>query len=442
MKKKILSSSEISYYIKQPEFRPAFYLSPLLVILAIISVVYLPGVWAIIGIGIIFIIFFVLLAISLRLSVVNVKLKIQNAQTFSIIRNLSIGVIAYDTNFKISIFNPAAEEIFGVRAKDVIEKKISINMANDVKLALLIKTIFTTLAPKIVELSEPGVFPHIAELTFKKPETNLKVVTDRVYDKNGIIVGFIKIITDKTREIALLKAKNEFIEVAAHQLRTPTTAVSWALESLIKSKNIKDEDRGNITIAYKASKKMLKTINDLLDVSKIEEGKFGYNFQEVKLEGVLKDVLSRAMLVASEYGIKLYLQSFNENIEVVIDVEKIDLVLINLIENAIKYNVKNGSVTVSAKMSNNPNFAIVSIEDTGVGIPDDEKKYIFEKFKRGEKASDISPNGTGLGLYIARNIVERHGGKIWFESELNRGTIFYFTIPTNKNVIPKRDLLE
>ncbi len=434
--------NNILKYSKQPEFRPVFYLLPFIIILLVVDFIYLSGIWLWVGVVAVALIFAILTTMGWKLSVANSELKLRNAQTESVISKLNVGIIAYDTDFKVSIFNPAAEEIFGVKEGEILNKNISASMAGDAKYKLLTQTVFTSLAPKVVELSDAGQYPHKYELSFNNPEVYLNVITDRIYDKNNRPVGFIKIVTDKTREVGLLNAKTDFIGVAAHQLRTPLTAINWSLELLSKSEGIGEEDKSNVSLAFGAAKKMLKTINNLLDVSKIEEGRFGYDFKKVDLTQFLDVILKQSMPVAKEYGIKLYFRRPEKNISVVIDEEKLSMAVVNLIENAIRYNVKNGSVTVSAEMSTTPGFAVVSVEDTGVGIPEEENKIIFEKFNRGKQASKIAPNGTGLGLYIVKNVVNRHGGEVWFESELNRGTIFYLTIPINENLIPKKDLLK
>ena len=147
-------------------------------------------------------------------------------------------------------------------------------------------------------------------------------------------------------------------------------------------------------------------------------------------------------VLAQKHNIKLYFNKPKESIPLItVDQEKIGLALQNLITNAIKYNVQNGEVVVGiAKIPDKP-FVLISVKDTGIGIPPEDLHRLFNKFFRAGNVLKFEPEGLGLGLYIAKNVVQRHGGKIWAESELNRGSTFYFTLPTDENLIPSKELI-
>jgi signal transduction histidine kinase len=355
---------------------------------------------------------------------------------------MNIGIIAYDNNFDVLIFNPAAQEIFGLNENEVVGIKLSAAMASDPKLKVLAQVVFSSLAPTVIKRSDPGVYPQVIDVAFDEPKLDLRVVTDKILDEKGVATGFVKLVTNRTRETELLKSKSEFITVAAHQLRTPLTAINWALES-IENSQLTPSQKELADTGFMASKKMLKTVNDLLDVSKIEEGRFGYQFEEVNVVSYLEEFLSQQSAIAKQYGIKLYFtrpkeQAFN----VYIDQQKIGMVLSNLLDNAIKYNVENGEVTVTVEKETEEPFAKITIKDTGIGIPPNQMDKLFTKFFRADNVVKFAPDGTGMGLYIVKNIINRHGGRIWVESELNRGTTFYLTLPTNSDVIPKKELVE
>lgn len=427
---------------RQPEFRPVFYVVPLAIIVGVINFFYLPLLWAGVTAGILVLIVALLAAMSWRLASANVRIKTETSQMQSIISHLNMGVLAYDANFRVLIFNPAAEEIFSLDASDVVGSVLSADLASDPKRKLLTQVIFSTLAPTVVKRSEPGAYPQVLDISFDEPRLDLRVTTDRIFDAQGQVSGFVKLITNRTREIELLKSKTEFISVAAHQLRTPLTAINWAVESLVDSKNLDEQEKETVQTAFAAAKKMLKTVNDLLDVSKIEEGRFGYQFEVVDLVSYLEEILADANDLAKQYGIKLYFQRSPQPVRVVIDKQKVSMVLYNLLDNAIKYNVEHGTVTVSAQMVQGKPFAQVSVTDTGIGIPADQIPKLFTKFFRADNVVKVAPDGTGLGLYIARNVIRRHGGDIWAESEINRGSTFSFTLPTDTNVIPRRELTQ
>lgn len=346
-----------------------------------------------------------------------------------IIRNLPIGIVLYDADFRVQLFNPAAEEIFGISAEEAKRQKIEASLASDPKLQLFVRVVFSTLAPVVITRSDPGKYPQLADISFDDPHLELSVITDVVRDEKGGVRGFFKIITNKTREANLIKSKTEFITVAAHQLRTPLTAVNWALESLEQS--IQDPSQKELLdTAFGAVKNSLKIVNDLLDVSKIEEGRFGYEFRQVGIVDFLEKVLGQISDLAKQYGIRFYFDHPQDaDVTVSLDEQKMGIVFFNLFDNAMQYNVEHGEVTVRVQKDAAKNAVVVSVHDTGIGIPSEQLDKLFSKFFRAENAKKTVANGNGLGLYIARNIARAHGGDIWVESELNRGTTFFVSIP-------------
>jgi signal transduction histidine kinase len=345
-----------------------------------------------------------------------------------ILRDVPIAIVAYDTDFTIRLFNPAAEELFSLRSSDVLLKKLDASQASDASLRVLVQTVFSSLAPTVVKLSDPGVFPHSADISFQDPSLDIHVITDRIIDARGRVVGFVKLITNLTREHDLLKSKTEFIGIAAHQLRTPLTAVNWAIEAL-ESSPLNDDQKQFLDTAYAAVKNSLNTVNSLLDVSKIEEGKFGYDFQITPLLSFLDSVLVQAYDLGKQYNINVYFDRPKTDWRVRVDAQKLSMVFYNLLDNAIKYNVEHGSVTVGITLDSDNAHIVVSIRDTGIGIPPEQVSKLFTKFFRADNAIKAVGDGNGLGLYIARNIVRAHGGDIRVESELNRGTTFFVTLP-------------
>ncbi len=425
--------------LKQPELRLVFYMFPLFLVLIIVGFYFLPLVWGAIVLGIALVAIIIAGVVGWRSAATSLDVKTQSAQMESVISYIGTGILAYDVNFSVLIFNRAAAEIFGVREEEIIGQTLSTAMVSNPQLRSLAQVVFTSLAPSVVQQSDEGVYPNVVDIIFENPHMELRVVTNRIFDAAGQLMGFVKMVTNRTREAELLRAKSEFISVAAHQLRTPLTAVTWAFEALEKE-SVTQSQKELIDTGYVASKLMLKTVNDLLDVSKIEEGRFGYQFADVNIVDFLSAVLSDAQVVASQYGVKLYFQRPAKPVPpVFIDQQKMSMALFNLLDNAIKYNVVNGEVTVGVHNEDDRPFIKITIQDTGIGIPKDQIEKLFTKFFRGENAIKVAPNGTGLGLYITKNIIVRHGGSIAVESEINRGTTFSIELPTDKSLIPKRE---
>lgn len=425
--------------MKMPEMRPFWYFLPLAIVLLGINAFYLETVWIVITAATFILMGTIILLNGIRIARLNGEIKLERNELGSIIANLLDGLVAYDQSFRVVMMNKAAEQMFGVSSKEVIGKPITPENAKDAQLTLLTQILYPSIAPSVVRRTEGGAYPQVTDMSFTNPTTEFRITTDRIVDPNGVLLGFVKIIHDRTREVGMLKSKSEFIEVAAHQLRTPLTSINWIFESLAKEQ-LPDSQREMVDMGVLAAGNILKTVNDLLDVSQIEEGKYGYNFQAMDINAFAETVLSEMMPYAKEMGIKLYLKKSESPIGVQIDPQKLGIVLSNLVSNAIKYNIENGEVTVEVKQLEGKPYAEISVKDTGIGIPAEEMQRLFTKFFRADNAQKTVADGTGLGLYITKNIVRRHGGDIWAESQLNRGSVFHVTIPTDPTLIPPKEM--
>ncbi len=370
----------------------------------------------------------------------TIALSIEHERQNIIINNLHEGVIAYDQDFKILLFNKAAEEIFNINAAEIVGHPFTLKVkeTSAAKFRPLLSILFPALAPTIIRRSENGVYPQVMDITLENPSLEVRVTTNRLFDERGNLLGFIKLVQDRTRELALLQAKSEFITVASHQLRTPLTGASWALEGLGKE-TLTPAQKELLDTASGAVTRLLKVVNDLLDIAKIEEGKFGYQFQEIDVGKFLEEELQNAAPIAKQYQVKLYFEKPAEPLKFTADQSKLGLAISNLLDNAIKYNIANGEVSVTVKKLEGKPYLEIIIKDTGIGIPSEATDKVFKKFFRGENATKIAVEGSGLGLYIAKNIVRRHGGDIRAESTLNRGTSVYITLPTNYLLIPPKE---
>ncbi|MDP2650940.1 MAG: ATP-binding protein [bacterium] len=370
----------------------------------------------------------------------NLEISTASGRLQTLVNNLSDGIIAYDNNFMIQIFNPAAERIFGVNREQIVGSAFGPERAQELPFRLLAQTIFPSLAPLVAERSESGTLPQIVDLSFTDPKRELTVSTDRIIGPAGETRGFIKLVRDRTREMEILRSKSEFITIAAHQLRTPLTTVHWVFEGLKGKDKLEAEDKELAASGLRESVKLLKIVNDLLDVSKIEEGKFGYDFKEVNIIDFLSGILTNAEAMAKEYEVKLYFDRGGEKaLSLMIDATRLGLAISNLLDNAIKYNVKNGRVDVKLERLVDKPYLQVSIQDTGIGVPPEEISKLFTKFFRAGNAVKAETEGAGLGLYITKNIINRHGGTIRAESTISRGTTFYFTLPLDFSLIPSSE---
>jgi signal transduction histidine kinase len=239
------------------------------------------------------------------------------------------------------------------------------------------------------------------------------------------------ILHDITREKKIEKLKTEFISLVAHQLRTPLSAIKWALEMLLESEGEKLplEQKDLLEKAYQSNERMILLIKDLLDVTKLEEGKYIFSFSLEDLEEITQEVIDSYQKVIQKKNLKFEFQKpIDEKLpKVKVDREKIKLAIENLIDNAIKYTPAGGKVTVS--LESDKLKLELRVEDSGIGIAKNQQERVFSKFFRTSKAMQMEPDGSGLGLYLAKNIIEAHKGEIGFQSKEGQGSIFWFTLP-------------
>ena len=283
--------------------------------------------------------------------------------------------------------------------------------------------------------------PQVVDISFTDPQLEFRVTTAPVMDNQGNTLAFLKIIRDRTAQVSALRSRSEFITVASHQLRGPVTDINWALQTLASDPTVSDDNKLIVENAYAASQNLLRRIEDLLNIAKMEDGQFGYDFKDTDISNFVEMVLGEVLPAAKKTGVKIYFDRPATPLpRVMIDEKRLSLALVNLLENAIRYNVENGEVIVKVDTMPGKPFLVVSVKDSGIGIPPEALQKLFTKFYRADNAVKAQTEGSGLGLFIAKGIVSAHGGEIWAESELNRGTTISFAIPTDSNLIPKHEV--
>lgn len=433
-KESVLEANKKSFYL-------AAGLLAVTIILGFFGVVFsswiFPLAGAVFAVGSIFLVYDLILKVGEASFGVN----LERNQLKSIISTMDDSLLVYDQNFKVLFLNGSAEKMFGVKNAEFVGKQIDPKLAESSSLRRLAQVVFPSLAPSMITRSPAGRYPQVVDLSFDDPYLELRTFTSPILDDSGNLLGFMKIIRDRTREVSLSKEKTEFVTVTSHQLRTPLTHVVWGLETITKEPTLSPEMSALAQNAYGAAIQLREIVEDLLNISRIEEGRFGYQFQKANLSTFIEEILKPAAASARQLGIKVLFDRPAENIpEVMIDSQKLSMVLSNLVDNAIRYNVKNGEVIVSAKKLENSPYVEVSVRDTGIGIPPEEVQKLFVKFFRASNALKFATEGSGLGLYIAQNIVRAHGGSMRVESELGRGSIFSFTLPTDFSLIPPKEV--
>ncbi len=362
----------------------------------------------------------------------------------TIIESLTDALIEYDNDFRVVRLNDSAEKMLGVKKGEIIGKRVSREDIFERSLSALVQITFPELSEKSKHVSPDvsGIEADICELPVTYPiERDVQIITVPVSMEDGTArAGILKMVRDVTREKLVSRSKSEFIAIAAHQLRTPLSAIKWALNLLQKGDfgKLNEEQVGVITDAFDTNEKMINLVNDLLNVARIEDGRFGYEFTKNDFHNLVAKTTSLSVSRANQKGVELiFTDKLQSPKEFVFDYNKISMAIQNLVDNAIKYTNSGGKVEVILDMSGD--YVRVEVLDTGVGVPQHQIDRLFTKFFRAENVTTLPFSGSGLGLFITRNIIVRHGGEIAVESKEGKGTKFSFIIPTDESLIPAKD---
>lgn len=360
------------------------------------------------------------------------SLKNQRDNLHTIINSMTEGLLVVDERSGLILINSAAQRIIGLKNKNLADNQIG----NIFKLFKNNHLVIDTLIARaikdgvIVKTILGDDFYLLGEAD-KKIFISLVISPMATKSRGGAIIVFRDVTVEKEIDVA----KNEFISLTSHQLRTPLSAIAWYAEMIL------DGDAGQTTKKtkeylkeiYNSNKRMVDLINALLSVSKIEMGTFSIGpFKEIDIADIYKTVindfkndLKKKCLILKE--------THDRNLPLIMaDADVIGIVFQNLISNAIKYTYPNGRIKTS--LSLDKNNILFSVADSGCGIPENQKQNIFSKMFRADNARLMDPDGTGLGLYIVKSILAKIGGEIRFDSKEGGGTIFYVTIPFGEAV--------
>jgi signal transduction histidine kinase len=237
---------------------------------------------------------------------------------------------------------------------------------------------------------------------------------------------------DITHEVEIDRAKSEFVSLASHQLKTPLTAISWLTEALLAGDKgvLNDEQRKYVENIHATDRSMMEMVNDLLNVSRIELGTFQLRPEEINIVSFAQSVIDEQKQSADAKYLEVKSVCEQDLPTLRVDRNLIRMVFQNLLSNAIKYTPAGGNVSISITRGSSMNDTVyVTVSDTGIGIPKDEQDKVFDKLHRAKNAQASVPDGTGLGLYVVKTIVERVKGTITFDSIEGKGTSFHVTLP-------------
>lgn len=325
-----------------------------------------------------------------------------------------------NTSFVFTYSNPFIEHILGYTAQEVIGKSIFLfipeKMRQDVEKEM--KNFFNR---KKSWVQHVLCFRH-KNGSFRFLESNAEPIFNESHD----LVGFRGSDRDITERKNIEKVKGEFISMVSHELRTPLTSVSGAVDLLLAQKPKDEKTRDLLMIAQRNAQRLAAIINDILDIEKIQLGRFALNIAPVSVADAAREAIKSSLLLAEKFSIKLIEEGEYCKSKVNADYGRLIQVFMNLLSNAIKFSPKEGSVYISVIDIGDRVRAIV--KDQGKGIPIDFQPEIFVKFAQADASDSRSISGTGLGLSISKNLIEHMGGTIGFKSQENVGTIFFFDL--------------
>ncbi len=335
----------------------------------------------------------------------------------------------------INLFKYREEELLNLKIYDLFDSKFKKKVKNHYN-----KDIFDLLIPNKLE----------AKIKNKDGKTIKVEITSNILKiaDNTIIESFFSDITvrknsEKRRKllldqlIASLEFKSKFFANLTHELRTPLNAILGFSELLLDENygEMNSEQKDFLTDINSAGSHLLTLINSLLDLTKIEAGKVGLSLEEFELKKIVKEVQSTIKPLYSNKDLTFILEGINNDDFLVADTFRFKQILYNLLSNAIKF-TKKGTIKLNGiERSDHWEFQVI---DTGIGIDKKDYDVVFREFGRVEDDKIKEISGTGLGLALSKRLVNLHGGDIWFESEVGRGTTFYFTIPKKKQINQKK----
>ena len=354
------------------------------------------------------------------------KLGKQKRQTETVVRHMAKGLVVVNDAGEVLFANPVAEKILGVKPNSMMGKPISTARGEH----------FITM------VNEEGEEERSIAALEQDAETKeiLKESTAIIENESGQTKGMVSILTGSTQIKRTDEFKNEFVANISHEFRTPLICIQksiMAVQDELKHSNLTDHQRNYFDIALRNAKRLEKMAKDIIDISKIQSGKMSLRPEIFFAQHLVKDVKNMFAVWGRDKNIEIAEAITGDTLPVEADQERLHQVLINLVSNALKFTPRGGKITIEAKFIDEKDAKQkedigclqIGVRDTGPGIPPEDLKKLFQKFSHASTTATEGEKGSGLGLTIAKEIVQLHGGRIWVESEVGKGTCFAFTVP-------------
>lgn len=367
---------------------------------------------------------------------INMQRKMLADQAFSaaraeaILKSIGDGIVVTDKRGKILFLNETAEKLLDMHAEKAVGKDISSvlrkEMEDGTKIPYKDDVLARVLAGDRFEADRDKRYYVVRLDGSRFPAT--MIVTPVILD--GQVIGAVEMFRDITEEIEVDKAKTEFVSLASHQLRTPLSTVSWYAEMMMAGDagKLTREQKGFLKEIYEGNQRMIHLVDALLNVSRIEAGTLSVKNEPVNIAAIIDDVLAEILPLMKDKRLQIHTSAPPDAaILLQADPDVIRVIVHNLITNAVKYTPDQGKISIG--LERDLENVVLSVQDTGYGIPESQKPLIFSKLFRGDNVLDKVTDGTGLGLYMVKKLIDKLGGKIWFDSSEGKGSTFYVAWP-------------
>jgi signal transduction histidine kinase/HAMP domain-containing protein len=363
------------------------------------------------------------LASQASLAVANIRLfltvELSRRQLEAILNSTPDPVLVTDASSRLILANPAAGHVFGVTIqrgeRPDFEKTIRVNGLREL-------------------IQASSAERRSAEIAMPDGQTYLAMASPMTAE--GKTVGRVCILRDVTQLKEIDTLKSDFVSTVSHDLRSPLTLMRGYATMLEMAGDLNEQQKSYSKMIVQGVDNMAKLVNNLLDLGRIDFG-VGLQVESVPVLDILERVTGSLQMQAKQKQISLGVE-LPKDLPSVIEADQalLQQALYNLVENGLKYTPEGGEVTI--RLQTDPSALTFAVQDSGIGIPKSDLPRLFEKFYRGTNREALAQRGTGLGLAIVKSIAERHGGKVWVESELGKGSTFYLLVPLTQPKIPQR----
>ena len=361
---------------------------------------------------------------------------LEKQQLETILTNMADGLLTLDARRRVAAINPALEQMLGLEAEEAIGR-CPFEASSDSRLASL-AALCAGLGPAALldgSYGEAGVIEREITLETSTRRT-VRVASSLVADAPEQYLGEVMVVHDVTRERELEQMKSDFLANTSHELRTPLHSIKGFVKLLLDGKVPNPEtQREFLGIINEESEHLGSLVDDLLEVSRIVDGHLELTHDQMSIGLVVHKTAQKLTNLAKDRGIEFEIDVPSPLPTIEGDEERLTQVMTNLLHNAIKFSQEKARITVRAKALDSG--VLVQVVDQGIGISSEDIPRLFQRFYQVDGSTTRQNPGTGLGLFITRQIIEAHGGRIWVESEPGKGSTFSFTLPLDsRNEVP------